>query len=84
MRVPPVRHLQRGGQAVLEGTRARPPSGAPNGIDVNRELGPLSPSPHEKEIAFDGGIPWKYVTRVWKKDEYGEVDFNHDEPIWER
>ncbi|PWI43707.1 hypothetical protein CK485_16480 [Streptomyces sp. ICBB 8177] len=58
--------------------------GAPHGIDVNNELGPLSPSPHEKEIAFDGGIPWEYVTRVWKKDEWGEVDIDYDEPIWER
>ncbi|GLW58994.1 scabin-related ADP-ribosyltransferase [Kitasatospora phosalacinea] len=59
-------------------------SGAPGGIDVNKELGSLSPSPHEREIAFDGGIPWEYVTRVWKKDEWGEVDFDYDEPIWER
>jgi hypothetical protein len=58
--------------------------GAPNGIDVNAELGPMSPSPHEREIAFDGGIPWQYVTRVWKKDEWGEIDFDYDDPIWER
>ncbi|WSC34095.1 polymorphic toxin-type HINT domain-containing protein (plasmid) [Streptomyces sp. NBC_01768] len=58
--------------------------GAPNGIDVNRELGPLSPSPHESEIAFDGGILWDYVTRVWKKDEWGEIDFDYDAPIWVR
>ncbi|MEU3518144.1 polymorphic toxin-type HINT domain-containing protein [Streptomyces sp. NPDC006654] len=59
-------------------------SGAPGGIDVNEELGALSPSPHEKEIAFDGGVPWEYVTRVWQKDEWGEIDFEYDEPIWER
>ncbi|MGW7002512.1 polymorphic toxin-type HINT domain-containing protein [Streptomyces sp. NPDC054933] len=59
-------------------------TGAPGGIDVNEELGALSPSPHEKEIAFDGAISWDYVTRVWKKDEWGEVDFEYDEPIWEK
>ncbi|GAB2699202.1 LamG-like jellyroll fold domain-containing protein [Kitasatospora kifunensis] len=59
-------------------------TGMAGGIDVNKELGPFSPSPHEKEIVFDGGIPWEYVTRVWKKDEWGEVDFDYDEPIWER
>ncbi|MEU8951726.1 polymorphic toxin-type HINT domain-containing protein [Streptomyces sp. NPDC048489] len=59
-------------------------TGAPGGIDVNEELGALSPSPHEKEIAFDGGVPWEYVTRVWQKDEWGEIDFEYDEPIWER
>ncbi len=58
--------------------------GAPNGIDVNATLGGMSPNPHEAEIAFDGGIPWDYVTRVWKKDEWGEVDFDYDDPIWER
>ncbi|WP_435809253.1 scabin-related ADP-ribosyltransferase [Streptomyces longwoodensis] len=58
--------------------------GAPNGIDVNATLGVMSPNPHEAEVAFDGGIPWKYVTRVWQKDEWGEVDFDYDDPIWER
>ncbi|MER5586527.1 enterotoxin A family protein [Streptomyces asoensis] len=47
--------------------------GAPGGIDVNDELGPLSPSPHEKEVAYGGGISWEYVTRVWQKDEWGEI-----------
>ncbi|MBB5122733.1 hypothetical protein [Streptomyces eurocidicus] len=42
------------------------------------------PSPFESEVAFDGGIPWKYVTRIWKKDEFGEMDFDYDDPIWER
>ncbi|MBK3626350.1 hypothetical protein JHN59_16155 [Streptomyces sp. MBT49] len=58
--------------------------GAPGGIDVNDELGPLSPSPHEREVAYDGGISWEYVTRVWQKDEWGEIDFEYDEPIWKR
>ncbi|WKK22262.1 enterotoxin A family protein [Streptomyces olivoreticuli] len=57
--------------------------GAPGGIDVNATLGHASPSPFEAEIAFDGGIPWKYVTRIWKKDEFGEIDFDFDDPIWQ-
>ncbi|MEV6581907.1 polymorphic toxin-type HINT domain-containing protein [Streptomyces sp. NPDC051582] len=58
--------------------------GAPGGIDVKKELGPANPTPHEAEIAFDGGISWEHVTRVWKKDEWGDVDFDFDAPIWER
>ncbi|MBT2445660.1 hypothetical protein J7F03_00875 [Streptomyces sp. ISL-43] len=58
--------------------------GAPGGIDVNARMGGMNPNAHEAEIAFDGGIPWEYVTRVWKKDEWGEIDFDYDEPIWQR
>ncbi|MFE4646801.1 enterotoxin A family protein, partial [Streptomyces sp. NPDC056730] len=59
-------------------------SGAPGGIDVNERMGGMNPNAHEAEIAFEGGIPWAYVTRIWKKDEWGEIDFDYDEPIWER
>ncbi|MFG2255175.1 scabin-related ADP-ribosyltransferase [Streptomyces mirabilis] len=59
-------------------------SGAPGGIDVNERMGGMNPNAHEAEIAFEDGIPWEYVTRVWKKDEFGEIDFDYDEPIWER
>ncbi|MFE1788996.1 polymorphic toxin-type HINT domain-containing protein [Streptomyces sp. NPDC059525] len=58
--------------------------GAPGGIDVNARMGGMNPNAHEAEIAFDGGIPWEYVTRIWKKDEWGEIDFDFDEPIWQR
>ncbi|MFD4134959.1 enterotoxin A family protein [Streptomyces goshikiensis] len=58
--------------------------GAPGGIDVNARMGGMNPNAHEVEIAFDGGIPWEYVTRAWKKDEWGEIDFDYDEPIWQR
>ncbi|MGW7343116.1 scabin-related ADP-ribosyltransferase [Streptomyces sp. NPDC054854] len=57
--------------------------GAPNGIDVNVQLGEHEHS-MEKEVAFDGGIPWKYVTRVWGRNEYYEIDIEYDDPIWER
>ncbi|MEV4949401.1 ricin-type beta-trefoil lectin domain protein, partial [Streptomyces sp. NPDC053755] len=56
----------------------------PNAIDVNATLGDRSPNPHEREIAFDGGIPWQHVRRVWRTDEFGEIDIDYDEPIWER
>ncbi|MFC9650483.1 RHS repeat-associated core domain-containing protein [Streptomyces sp. NPDC056937] len=59
-------------------------SGAPGGIDVNERMGGMNPNAHEAEIAFEGGIPWAHVTRIWKKDEWGEIDFDYDEPIWER
>ncbi|MFD7877462.1 polymorphic toxin-type HINT domain-containing protein [Streptomyces sp. NPDC059766] len=59
--------------------------GAPNGIDVNETVGlGLNQNDHEAEIAFDGGIPWEYVTRVWEQDEWGDIEFGYDEPIWER
>ncbi|MCX4912058.1 ricin-type beta-trefoil lectin domain protein [Streptomyces sp. NBC_00687] len=58
--------------------------GAPGGIDVNERMGGMNPNAHEAEIAFEGEIPWEYVTRVWKKDEWGDIDFDYDEPIWER
>ncbi|MEU8842966.1 enterotoxin A family protein [Streptomyces roseus] len=58
--------------------------GAPGGIDVNARMGGMNPNAHEAEVAFDGGIPWEYVTRAWKKDEWGEIDFDFDEPIWQR
>ena len=44
----------------------------------------MNPNAHEAEVAFDGGISWEHVTRVWKKDEWGEIDFDFDEPIWQR
>ncbi|MFF7684763.1 hypothetical protein ACFZB6_01250 [Streptomyces syringium] len=69
----------RGGSYVYE------IKGAPGGIDVNETVGRLNnPNAHEAEVAFDGGIPWRYVTRIWQKDEWGEIDFDYDEPIWER
>ncbi|MEV8021607.1 putative T7SS-secreted protein [Streptomyces sp. NPDC086554] len=46
----------------------------PGGINVNNELGPLNPSPHEREIAFKTHIPFDRITRAWKLDEYWELD----------
>ncbi|GAA4912446.1 RHS repeat protein [Streptomyces coeruleoprunus] len=44
------------------------------GINVNNELGPESPHPFEREIAFKGEIPFDRVTRVWHIDEFWEYD----------
>lgn len=56
------------------------------GIDVNARLGPgVNPNAHEAEVAFEGGIPWSAVSRVWMRDpETGDIDFDFDDPIWER
>ncbi|MFF0193381.1 putative T7SS-secreted protein [Streptomyces anulatus] len=44
------------------------------GIHVNNELGPLNPTPFEREIAFTGDIPFDRVIRAWKIDEFWELD----------
>ena len=56
------------------------------GSDVNARLGPgVNPNAHEAEVAFEGGIPWSAVSRVWMRDpETGDIDFDFDDPIWER
>ncbi|WP_409060011.1 putative T7SS-secreted protein [Streptomyces sp. SYP-A7185] len=46
----------------------------PNGINVNNELGPLNPTPHEQEIAFKRHIPFDRILRAWKLDEFWELD----------
>ncbi|WP_189971955.1 scabin-related ADP-ribosyltransferase [Streptomyces violascens] len=54
----------------------------PGGRNVNEELGRMSPSPHEREIAYQGGVPWESVTKVWEIDEFYEMD--EENLIYER
>ncbi|MFD7710619.1 DUF6531 domain-containing protein [Streptomyces sp. NPDC059786] len=44
------------------------------GIDVNTELGPLHPTPYEKEIAFRREIPFGRILRAWEIDDFWEID----------
>lgn len=44
----------------------------PGGIDINETLGDESRYPHEKEIAFPGGIQSKYIKGAWELDSNGK------------
>ncbi|MFJ8671098.1 putative T7SS-secreted protein [Streptomyces sp. NPDC093589] len=44
------------------------------GIDVNEILGKHNPTPYEHEVVFKGGIPAEDITKVWKLDEFWDLD----------